>query len=90
MALWGNTDVAGSKPKFLTATEKTATAGVSSAEAAVVANKAKGAAHAGWVAYTTYTDAQGVVRKKAEVLVAMSSITGDNNADDTTVGVDPA
>lgn len=93
MALWSNTDAAPSKPKYLTTAEKTATAGVSVEEAGVTANKAKGVAHAGWVQYSTYTDAQGATRHKSEVLVAMGSMVqagGDLVADDTTVGIDPA
>ena len=44
----------------------------------------KRVAHAGWVQFgDQYTDAQGNTRQKTEVLVAMSSITGDNDADDT-------
>lgn len=44
--------------------------------------------HQGWVNYITYTNAQGVVRKKSEVLVAMSknftnATAGDNDPDDT-------
>jgi hypothetical protein len=39
-------------------------------------------AHAGWVGITTYTDMHGNTRTKTEVLVAMSSITGDA-ADDS-------
>ena len=89
MALWGNIDQAADKPKYLTTAEKNATAGISEAEAALAANKAKGVQHAGWVQYSTYTDAQGNTRHKSETLVAMSSITSDNNADDTTVGIDP-
>jgi len=38
--------------------------------------------HAGWVGITTYTDTHGNTRTKTEVLVAMSSITGDA-ADDS-------
>ncbi len=93
MALWSNTDAANSKPKFLSTAEKAATAGVSTEEAGVAANKNKGVAHAGWVQYSTYTDAQGATRHKSEVLVAMGSMAqagGDLVADDTTVGVDPA
>lgn len=89
MALWGNIDQAADKPKYLTTAEKNATAGVSAAEAALAANKAKGIQHAGWVQYSTYTDAQGSTRHKSETLVAMSSISGDLAADDTTVGIDP-
>lgn len=84
MALWGKVDNAGSKPKYLSTADKAATYGVDATEEAVASNKAKGMQHAGWVKYTTYTDAQGVVRKKAETLVAMSSISGDA-ADDAVV-----
>lgn len=58
--------------------------GVDVTEAGVVANKAKGLGTAGWTRYKTYTDAQGNTRHKAEVLVAMGTITGDA-ADDATV-----
>ena len=48
--------------------------------------KAKGTiyehTHAGWVGITTYTDTHGNTRTKTEVLVAMSSISGDA-ADDS-------
>lgn len=37
--------------------------------------------HAGWVGVTTYLDWEGNVRVKSEVLVAMSSIEGDENDD---------
>lgn len=93
MALWSNTDAANSKPKFLSTADKALTAGVSVEEEAVAANKAKGAAHSGWVKHVTYTDAQGNTRNKSEVLVAMGSMVqagGDLAADDTTVGIDPA
>lgn len=86
MALWGTTDQTADKPLYLTSAEKTATAGISTTEVAVAANKAKGVAHAGWVTTRTYTDSAGQTRNKTEVLVAMSSITGDDSADDTTIG----
>ena len=38
--------------------------------------------HAGWDGITTYTDTHGNTRTKTEVLVAMSSISGDA-ADDS-------
>lgn len=79
MALWSNTDADASKPKYLNTTDKNATLGVSVAEAQQTASKAKGINSPGWVKYTTYTDAQGNTRNKAEVLVAMGSITGDND-----------
>ena len=86
MALWGTTDSTANKPLNLTSAEKTATAGISTAEVAIAANKAKGVAHAGWVKTRTYTDSGGQTRNKTEVLVAMSSITSDDSADDTTIG----
>jgi hypothetical protein len=79
MALWSNTDTAASKPKNLTTAEKNATLGISVNEANAAANKAKGLGTPGWVKYTTYTDAQGSTRHKSEVLVAISSLTGDND-----------
>ena len=88
MALWGTTDTAGDKPQYLTAAEKTATAGIDTTEVGVAANKAKGVAHAGWVQTRTYTDSAGQTRNKTEVLVAMSSITGDDDTDDATIGAD--
>jgi len=70
--------------------------GVDSTEEAQTEAKAKGIAHAGWVRYHSYTDAQGNVRNKSEVLVAGNSITGDQ-ADDSilpdgtiTIGTNPA
>ena len=35
-------------------------------------NKANGFSQTGWTSYKTYTTSQGAVRRKAEVLVAMS------------------
>ena len=88
MALWGNIDQAADKPQNLTTAEKAAVAGISEAEAQVQGNKDKGVAHAGWVTNNTYTDSSGRTRNKTEVLVAMSSITGDDDTDDTTIGAD--
>jgi hypothetical protein len=82
MALWSNTDTNASKPKYLNTADKAATLGVSVAEAQTAGNIAKGINTPGWVKYTTYTDAQGNTRNKSEVLVAMASITGDNDTID--------
>jgi hypothetical protein len=94
MALWNNTDAAASKPKYLNNADKANTSGVDVAEAKTAANVAKGINTPGWVKYVTYTDAQGNVRNKSEVLVAMSSITGDNDTIDPdpviTIGTQPA
>lgn len=84
MALWGMTDQAGDKPKYLSTAEKAKTYGVNATEAAVAGNKAKGINTPGWTRYTTYTDAQGNTRHKAESLVAAGSMTGDA-ADDSVV-----
>lgn len=93
MSLWTNVDEAAGKPKHLSTAEKALTAGVSVEEAGVAANKAKGVSHSGWVRNQTYTDQHGNTRNKTEVLVAMGSMLqagGDLDADDTTVGEDPA
>lgn len=99
MALWSNTDADASKPKYLsdtlrndqTVSDKDATLGVDVTEAKTAANIAKGLNTPGWVSYTTYTDTNGNVRNKSEVLVAMSSITGDNDtlAPEITITVAP-
>lgn len=47
-------------------------------------NRDKGINTPGWVKYTTYTDAQGNTRHKAETLVAIKTIQGDA-ADDSVV-----
>lgn len=63
--------------------------GVNVTEAGVAANRAKGLKTAGWTRYNTYTDAQGNVRNKVEVLVAgrgdfTAALAGDA-ADDATL-----
>jgi len=88
MALWGTVDQAADKPKYLTTAQKTAVAGISEAEAQITGNKDKGVQHPGWVTNNTYTDQHGRTRNKTETLVAFSSITGDDNTDDTTIGAD--
>jgi hypothetical protein len=89
MALWGKTDTAGDKPKYLKTEEKAETFGVNKTEAQVASNRAKGIKTPGWVKTITYTDAQGNVRHKTETLVAMGSaetvaVMGDA-ADDAVV-----
>lgn len=92
MALWSNTDATNSEPKNLSSAEKDNVFGLDVAEAQTAANQAKGLNTPGWVKYTTYTDAQNNVRHKSEVLVAMSTITGDNDtiAPEITIGTQPA
>lgn len=94
MALWSNADDANSKPKYLNTADKAATNGVGVTEATQSVNIAKGINTPGWVKYSTYTDAQGNTRHKSEVLVALSSITGDSATDtlapELTITVQPA
>ena len=102
MALWGKTDTEGAKPKYLSDTLRNgqsvsdldSTSGLSVAEATNATNKGKGLNTPGWVQYRTYTDAQGNTRHKSEVLVAIATITGDNDnlppAPVITIGTQPA
>ena len=86
MALWGKTDAAGSKPKYLTTDDKAVTFGVSVSEAQQPANREKGLKTQGWTKTVTYTDAQGNTRNKTEVLVAFGGdLSGADAADDVTV-----
>ena len=93
MSLWGKTDQESDKPKWLsdvlkndqTVSDLDSTVGVSVAEATLAANRAKGLKTQGWTKTITYTDAQGNVRNKSEILVAIGGdLTGDA-ADDTVV-----
>ena len=91
MALWGKTDTDAAKPKYLSDTlrndqsvsDKDSTVGVSVIEAQAAENIAKGIKTPGWTLYNTYTDAQGNVRNKAEVLVAMNQFAADGSDNDT-------
>lgn len=56
--------------------------GVSEDESQVNSTTSFDLTHAGWVGVTTYLDWDGNLRVKSEVLVAMSSIEGDNSEDD--------
>lgn len=99
MALWSNTDADASKPKYLSdnlrndqsVSDLDNVVGIDVTEAKVAANIAKGLTTPGWVDYKTYTDSQGNTRNKVEVLVAMSSLTGDNDtiAPEITITVQP-
>jgi|TARA_B100002019_G_C20728291_1_gene338105 hypothetical protein len=91
MSLWGKTDTSGDEPKFTSHHEGMDTSnftvfGVDATEQGV-ANAASGDArkyapqHAGWVGITTYNDMHGNLRVKTETLVAMGSLTGDQNDD---------
>ena len=106
MALWGKTDAAGSKPKYLSnttvndqaASDKASTYGVSVSEAQQTGNREKGVKTPGWTKTVSYTDAQGNTRNKTEILVAFGGdFTGADAADDAvivdntiTIGTQPA
>ena len=71
--------------------------GIDRQEISIPENLARGINHTGWTHYTTYTDAYGGTRHKAETLVAMSKnfdtngtgtlfgVGGSRDADDDTV-----
>ena len=88
MSLWGKTDTSGDEPKFGAGLNANSSAtievyGVDATEqgVATAAGSAYTPAHAGWVAIQTYTDMHGNSRVKTETLVAMGSLTGDQNDD---------
>lgn len=78
MALWGKVNDAANKPKFLsevlrndqTVSDFDATEGIDVAAAQDSANIAKGITSPGWVKHRTYTDSNGNVRNKSEIIVA--------------------
>jgi hypothetical protein len=87
MALWKNTDTNNGKPLFLSSNEKQNTVGVDASEAT-----ANGLT-AGWNLKTTGSGGRSG-RVSHEVLVAMGSITGDNDTVDPdpviTIGTQPS
>lgn len=80
MPLWSNVDEEAGKPKYLSAADKAATLGVSADEAVNV-----NGTHAGWVLSKAGSGGRSG-RTFRETLVAMGSMTGDND----TVDPDPA
>jgi hypothetical protein len=94
MPLWGKTDELESAPKYLNATDIENAYFVDTTEAAVESNREKGIKTPGWILYNTYTDANGNVRNKSEVLVPMkvsaadagdAGISGNTSIEDATV-----
>ena len=79
MPLWSNVDNEAGKPKYLSATDKSATLGISADEAVNV-----NGTHAGWVLSKAGAGGREG-RTIRETLVAMGSMTGDND----TVDPDP-
>jgi hypothetical protein len=87
MALWSNTDVNGSKPKWIATADLPFTFFVDETEGAKKANKDKGINGAGWWDIREYKDSVGSTRYKTILLVAMSTpaATSGDAADDVTV-----
>lgn len=94
MSLWGKTDTLASAPKYLTDAEKEDAYFVDITEAGVADNREIGIKTPGWITYKIYTDANGAVRHKSEVLVAMAvsaadagdaGVTGNTAIEDQTV-----
>lgn len=87
MPLWSNTDNEAGKPKYLSASDKAATLGISADEAVNV-----NGTHAGWVLSKAGTGGREG-RTFRETLVAMGSMTGDNDTVDPdpviTIGTQP-
>lgn len=91
MALWGKTDAASSKPKYLSDAEKAKTVFVSAEEAVLKTNKDKGILGAGWWLVNEYTDSSGATRYKSEHLVAMTianAVAGDATDDSKVADVE--
>jgi hypothetical protein len=94
MPLWGKTDALASAPKYLNTADVENAYFVDTTEARVESNRDKGIKTPGWILYNTYTDANGAVRNKSEVLVPMkvsaadagdAGTTGNTAIEDTTV-----
>jgi hypothetical protein len=85
MALWTNVDEEAGKPKYLSSADKAKTLGINTQEAT-----ANGLT-AGWNLKTTGSGGRSG-RVHHEVLVAMASLTGDNDdlAPEITIGTQPA
>ena len=92
MAQWGNTDFLTDAPKWTESINDTYF--VDTTEASVAANRANGVKTPGWNLYKTYTDQNGNLRKKVEVLVVMKvsqadaadvGVTGNTNDEDAII-----
>ena len=80
MALWGVTDAAGSKPKWLTASEKTSCLAADATETAASTR----VNHQGWTVPAGGNDNANAMR---ETLVCVNVTTDDGTNDDTALGV---
>jgi hypothetical protein len=93
MALWGNTDVEGSKPKWIATADLPFTFFVDETEAQKKTNHDKGINGAGWWDIREYKDSSGASRYKTILLVAMTTpfaVSGDASDDDTVADVEVA
>lgn len=84
MQLFGKTDAAESKPKWLSAADKAKAFFVSVEEAKLATNKAKGILGPGWYLLNEKTDSAGNIRYSAECLVQISvlnAVSGDATDD---------
>jgi hypothetical protein len=84
MPLWQKTDAPESAPKYLNAADLENAYFVDTTEATLEANRDRGIKTPGWILYNTYTDGNGNVRNKTEVLVPMkvsAEDAGDANTD---------
>lgn len=87
MSLFTMNDEEAGKPKYLSDADKALTFGVDRAEAANPTNRAKGIKTPGWNKIVSYTDAQGKLRNKVEVLVvAGGDMTGDLDGSGADIG----
>lgn len=94
MALWGKTDVAADAPNYVAAEDANNVFFVSTEEAGVTSNIAKGLDTPGWNTYTTYVDSDGNTRHRVETLIPMKvaqadagddGVEGDTATEDATV-----
>jgi len=85
MALWGKTDVVGSRPKWINLSNYpagTQLVFVDLTEAQVASNRTKGIDGPGWWLYREYTSSTGETRYKTELVVALQETAA--NAGDAT------
>jgi hypothetical protein len=74
MSLWGKTDAVGSRPKWIDLTNypaNTQLVFVDLTEAQAASNRAKGIDGPGWWLHREYTDSDGQIRYKSELVVTL-------------------
>lgn len=85
MALWGKTDADADRPKYLGTADLAKCIFVDITEAQQETNKKRGITGGGWWLYSTFVDAAGDTRHKAECLVSIAETAANagDRADDT-------